>query len=805
MQPQFFLKNMLTGASSAATLMMVVSQANAMNPDAKINDLKEGGAYTSSDFHNHTTCTDGNTSVKTLTDQSTVVYGLDWFSQSGHGGSFSRDCRFDDDERDGAVSGNGQWWQNTIGVENIKGDAAFSGSWGCNELPEGECRVMWRWQSLQEFVYFEAYAAGAVNGKPVFTGLEWNVPGHEHSSNAILDGQFPAPVKEGNPPPEGEVFGNANALAEFHYLWDRNDNDTSGGGGQGWGPKTPNMAGDHAKAVDAIAWARENYPDSSYVIPAHVERQGGYVPTENRGFNVEHFRNFYNAGLLNGQPPNGESIAMGFESQPGHQAANGGRGTYRGSRPSACFNTYGGTGCYAAAIASLPQTNFDGSSITLAQCNELQATQGFSSSVCANTPERIVLGKPGVGGMWDALLGEGRRWFFYASSDWHNRGAFGAFEPQTTLDFWPGEYQKNYGYQDFDNDDPGLDIVESLRSGNNYAVQGDLIEDFYFVACYDQTNQCATMGETLEVSESLGGKVDFQIRLVDPEGKNNSYYTFPNPSIYQTNTATAPAINEPVLHHVDVITGDVTGIISPGSPLYAGSNTNPTTKIFFTFNEGNWDARPEGEKRLEWTVNVMDMINGSVDGAEGMYVRVRGTNIPQATPNETDANGNPLSDALADNIPCPFVGTGDDPKNRDACPDHLPVKTINGQETKIVDADVEALSDLWFYANPIYIQYTATPPGPTVTNPNTPGIMYNKGQTVDITWAGFNGSQVKIHLYEGDRYVQRIPPDITPNDGLYSWTIPSSLSSSQDYRVQIISASDSSERDFSDHPFTITD
>ena len=58
----------------------------------------------------------------------------------------------------------------------------------------------------------------------------------------------------------------------------------------------------------------------------------------------------------------------------------------------------------------------------------------------------FVLGRPGVRTMWDALLGEGRRFFNFGSSDWHNRGTFGPFEPQSTLDPWPGEYNKIYAY-----------------------------------------------------------------------------------------------------------------------------------------------------------------------------------------------------------------------------------------------------------------------------------------------------------------------------------------------------------------------
>lgn len=101
------------------------------------------------------------------------------------------------------------------------------------------------------------------------------------------------------------------------------------------------------------------------------------------------------------------------------------------------------------------------------------------------------------------------------------------------------------------------------------------------------------------------------------------------------------------------------------------------------------------------------------------YVRLRGTNLPASVPFETDANGNPRADihtnattstatslgtlkmpctAVGNNVPANgvnFTGT-----HIDGCPNHLP--SING--VKYVAYDVAAWADLWFYANPIYIQ-----------------------------------------------------------------------------------------------------
>jgi hypothetical protein len=67
---------------------------------------------------------------------------------------------------------------------------------------------------------------------------------------------------------------------------------------------------------------------------------------------------------------------------------------------------------------------------------------------------------------------------------------------------------------------------------------------------------------------------------------------------------------------------------------------------------------------------------------KSMYFRLRGTNMPVDTPNETDADGNPLADSMAGNIPCAD------------CPPHTGGVLTN---------DAEAWSDLWFMSNPIYV------------------------------------------------------------------------------------------------------
>lgn len=274
--------------------------------------------------------------------------------------------------------------------------------------------------------------------------------------------------------------------------------------------------------MDAIEWLAKHYPETSYAVHAHIERQGAYVRTEDRSYNVDHIRDWHNAGLLDPSNPQGESVAFGIESQPGHAFAGEARGTYAARRPSACFWTYGGTGCYTAAEASLPGKHFDGSDLTDADLaalkDQFNAESPLQQDLNVTAPkERYVLGRPGVRTMWDALLGEGRKYFFFASSDWHNRGQFGPFEPQSTLDAWPGEYQKIYVYTPKDRDDRAQAILEGMRKGNSYSVMGDLISKLYFVACYK--GDCATMGETLRVPRGAAGEIEFRVDVVDPEGQ----------------------------------------------------------------------------------------------------------------------------------------------------------------------------------------------------------------------------------------------------------------------------------------------
>ena len=588
-------------------------------------------SYLAGDMHNHTTCNDGNWSVQTMVTAALGTYGLDWLGDVGHGGAFVRDCRFDDVEGDGPKTGTGAYFENTVGLGAFKGDSVTSTS---NNGGSGSHRAMWEWQIIQDYHYPEDIRVSKLLGKSViFKGTEWNTPGHEHTDTTTLFGQKPW-VK-------GKNNGNAFTVAEFEYRFDRNDGDTSGGApDHNWaGKDTVNNSGTNGHAVKSLAalnWMETNYPLGSFALPTHLERAGVFNPAGNGGWNIEHLRDWNNAAPL---------VSFGMESMPGHQAASA-RGEYRaGFCGAGCdsvgVTTYGGVGIYAAKI----------------------------------------------GGVWDALLAEGRNFFTFASSDFHQRGVFTSAQRQTTNDFFPGEYQKTYIPPKPHANFRPQDILDGLRSGNAFYTSGDLIgRDMSFTARVVGSATgvpSKTMGQTLIVPK--GKDVLVTITVTDPSGANNSPYSFPNPSLAQVGI-TQP-LDHPVLDHVDLIGGNITGVVAPNSPNYT-NGTNPSAHIVASFNAGTWTAN--GDTR------TMSYVIHNVQNSQ--YVRLRGTNLPVGLPNETDASGNPLSDPLNTNavIPC----------NDPACPAHLTV--VGGQ--KMSTFDVQSWSDLWFYANPIFIRVQSDAP-----------------------------------------------------------------------------------------------
>ncbi len=381
-----------------------------------------------------------------------------------------------------------------------------------------------------------------------------------------------------------------NALAQFEYLFDANDKDDS----QPLGiTEAKSMTNNHGKAVAAVTWLQKNYPTESWVVPAHPER---YRYTGATGYNIEHFRDMNNAA---------PDVFFGFESLAGHQKGKNrgeyGNATNRPPHGSYGLGTYGGAGWMTAK----------------------------------------------VGGLWDAMLSEGRRFWVFASSDSHAAG-------DNDADFYPGEYQKTYTFVAQKNDPHAL--VDGLRSGNSYVVHGDLIDSLTFTAGN------AVMGSTLATS---GNEVEVYIKVRDPQGENfNTYSEYTNP----------------VLNHIDLIAGVVGGKAVAPSAVPADGITGysdaykkdsvETTRVIARFGAEAAAADDCGVATTAWT----DLGNGwkemriTVQLSGDMYFRLRGTNLGLGVAGETDKCGNPLIDVQGENTPA------------------------------------KAFEDLWFYSNPVFVK-----------------------------------------------------------------------------------------------------
>ncbi|MFI7663061.1 phosphoesterase [Micromonospora parva] len=281
-----------------------------------------------------------------------------------------------------------------------------------------------------------------------------------------------------------------------------------------------------AKMVEFLKVAR-GMPHKPLVIAHHASRSAPGLGVYGQDTPRE-FRNGNNAA---------PDVYIGFEGAPGHQAGplNGGaRGGY-GNHP-----TYGG---------------FD------------QMTAR-------------------VGGLWDSLLGEGRRWWITATSDSHVHWTRGG------SDFWPGEYSKTYVHarQDYG------DIMDGLRNGRIWVTTGDLIRSLDVTAT--SQGKTAEVGETITVSRRSRTDVDIEITFRPLGGANANG-------------------DRPEVRRVDLIVGQITG---PSASLDA--DANPTTKVVARFGPRDW--RRQGDSYV---------IRHTLRNVEAdTYARVRGTSTDEAEP-----------------------------------------------------------------------------------------------------------------------------------------------------------------------------
>lgn len=204
-----------------------------------------------------------------------------------------------------------------------------------------------------------------------------------------------------------------------------------------------------------------------------------------------------------------------------------------------------------------------------------------------------------LGGLWDSMLSEGRRWWVTATSDSHRHWREGG------SDFWPGEYSKTYVLARRDH----TDIMDGLRHGRIFVTTGDLVSAVDVKVTGSRSRRkAAGLGQELVIRP--GENVTVEIRVRDPQAANS-------------------AGQNPQVSRIDLISGSVTGPVAD-----RGTDRAPETKVLRRFTAADW--RRDGDDL------IMRHRIGKV--RSGLYLRVRGTNTAELEPSEDPAGENPWGD-----------------------------------------------------------------------------------------------------------------------------------------------------------------
>jgi len=259
-------------------------------------------------------------------------------------------------------------------------------------------------------------------------------------------------------------------------------------------------------------------------------------------------------------------IAIGMEGAPGHQAIAQSRARFEPSKLTQFLGESRPRGIYGSALGGYPTMG------------------GFDQMTAV------------VGGFWDSMLGEGRRWWITANSDSHTHWSDGG------ADFWPGEYSKTYVFALKTPDS----IFAALRAGRIFVVTGDLISSLEFRA--STANRTAQIGQSLSVQK--GDDVKILMKIVEPSVANAGGFS-------------------PMVKRIDLIRGEIQ---ATSSVDYNDENPRARVESRFELDE----PRKRGEPiTLSLTVKNVQ---------KSFYVRLRGTNTYEKEPLEDLDGEDPWND-----------------------------------------------------------------------------------------------------------------------------------------------------------------
>lgn len=252
------------------------------------------------------------------------------------------------------------------------------------------------------------------------------------------------------------------------------------------------------------------------------------------------------------------SVAVGMEGAPGHQAAT--------LNPDGSADPQGHRGGYRRGVPTMG---------------------GFDPMTAR------------LGGFWDSMLAEGRRWWVTATSDSHRHWREGG------SDFWPGEYSKTYVHARRDY----ADILDGLRNGRVFVTTGNLVSSVEMqVSGAQAMADPAGIGGMIEVA--AGEEVVVRIRVRDPQDLN-------------------AAGQNPELARIDLIGGPITGPATDRSVDRA-----PATQVLARFTSADWQR--DGE--------FLSLEHRLPAASTPFYLRLRGTNTGDLEPAEDSPGEDPWTD-----------------------------------------------------------------------------------------------------------------------------------------------------------------
>jgi hypothetical protein len=204
-----------------------------------------------------------------------------------------------------------------------------------------------------------------------------------------------------------------------------------------------------------------------------------------------------------------------------------------------------------------------------------------------------------LGGFWDSMLGEGRRWWITATSDAHRNWRDGG------VDFWPGEYSKTYVLAKPEY----ASILKALRAGHIFVTTGDLISQLTFVANAENMPNQVSIGQQLEIEPRQNIVLDL--------------------GFCESKTVNANG-DQPTVKRMDVIVGDI------NSENYSPqSDSNYSTRVLRRIKRLEFKESNDNCFSHQIEINGFD---------KDFYIRLRGTNTDEMEPTIDPRGEDPWED-----------------------------------------------------------------------------------------------------------------------------------------------------------------